>query len=488
MNPERLPDDVTQWPSDPLALLGVDLQVDRRELRRVYAQLIRIYKPEHSPEQFRRIREAYEVVEQFIASRAAGGDGPVAMPPASANTAPQTVDAAAFVPPDAEPPRRTELDPREIDLAWHRAKTGDAAGAYRRLAELAGGEICDDELFVRLYWLLQVAPEADPDRDPRDWLAAGLRRLGPGGRLLTLYRAELADDPREVLSDRSNELFDSSTPQKLLAELAIDRWRAADTIQRHDVICRDLEKLRPIIGEANDVLWARLLMGAMDQLAWNPQPEIVRFVEQCRAEVERIAEHQAILGSEVNHRDLLFDLVKGWGPALGSATIPDDWLRSLRELLKTAWNRPTDTVRPRLISLLTPLVRVPSYGLQWLDELEKCAPVLHHFGRVIEAFFHETHPERPRRELAEVHGKLVEFLGRFRIPLFNGKSPKSPGGKNGPIGREHLLTFCAQASITAAELVTVISASNRVNIATLMAPACDPPFQYLCLAYQAFWA
>ena len=47
-------------PEDPYELLGVPRDAGPRDLRRAYTRLIRAYKPEQHPEQFRRIRAAYE--------------------------------------------------------------------------------------------------------------------------------------------------------------------------------------------------------------------------------------------------------------------------------------------------------------------------------------------------------------------------------------------------------------------------------------------
>ena len=66
MSDRRLPENLDQWPNDPFSLLGVNHASNRREVRRAYAQLIRIYKPEHFPEQFRRIRDAYELLDQRL--------------------------------------------------------------------------------------------------------------------------------------------------------------------------------------------------------------------------------------------------------------------------------------------------------------------------------------------------------------------------------------------------------------------------------------
>ena len=57
-----LPDDVRHWPDDPYELLGITTTTDSRSVRQAYTRLIRRFKPEHAPEQFRRIREAYETV------------------------------------------------------------------------------------------------------------------------------------------------------------------------------------------------------------------------------------------------------------------------------------------------------------------------------------------------------------------------------------------------------------------------------------------
>src|SRR5579872_5824145 len=66
MSAPDLPTDPARWPRDPYRLLGVSPGVSPRDLKRAYLQLIRRYKPEHAPEQFRLIREAYEAASQQI--------------------------------------------------------------------------------------------------------------------------------------------------------------------------------------------------------------------------------------------------------------------------------------------------------------------------------------------------------------------------------------------------------------------------------------
>ena len=65
-SPDGLPDDVERWPADPRKLFGLAPNATHRELKRAYIALIKRFKPEHAPDQFRRIREAYEDLDQIL--------------------------------------------------------------------------------------------------------------------------------------------------------------------------------------------------------------------------------------------------------------------------------------------------------------------------------------------------------------------------------------------------------------------------------------
>ena len=45
---------------DPWAILGVSVQADDQEIRRRYLQKVKEYPPDRAPEQFERVRDAYE--------------------------------------------------------------------------------------------------------------------------------------------------------------------------------------------------------------------------------------------------------------------------------------------------------------------------------------------------------------------------------------------------------------------------------------------
>ena len=60
----ELPDDCDRWPSDARTLFGLAPEATRRDLKRSYSKLIRRFKPEHAPEHFRRLREAFDELDQ----------------------------------------------------------------------------------------------------------------------------------------------------------------------------------------------------------------------------------------------------------------------------------------------------------------------------------------------------------------------------------------------------------------------------------------
>lgn len=60
-----LPPDLERWPRDPFGLLGVKMGSDLKTVKRAYQRLIRVYRPEHYPVEFRRIREAYESAQSM---------------------------------------------------------------------------------------------------------------------------------------------------------------------------------------------------------------------------------------------------------------------------------------------------------------------------------------------------------------------------------------------------------------------------------------
>ena len=52
---------------DPFDLLGLERDCSERDLKRAYARLIRVYRPDRDPAEFRRVREAFEAAQGWLA-------------------------------------------------------------------------------------------------------------------------------------------------------------------------------------------------------------------------------------------------------------------------------------------------------------------------------------------------------------------------------------------------------------------------------------
>jgi hypothetical protein len=363
--------------------------------------------------------------------------------------------------------------------------------------------------------MLRLAPELDPARDARDWLAAGMKQCGLHGRLPELYRCELVEDPHEALRSRCDAAIGCAGHLGMLTELVMARWGGAAKLQEWDVIARDIDALRNRMQDELPV-WGRLLLAAIDHLAWAKQDAPRRTLTVCREEIERVAEHWLPIVGELDQRDTLLELVQACDqltslPNLAAwmlrilvptnvrynqqlvflTNLPAQWRKSLRSLLCNSWNQPFESFRHQLIAVLAPLVQNPIVGLKWLDRLEtRCRPTLHRFGALITMLASQCGAGREVPPHEVLHERLIEFLtaiSKKRYPnrcrqWMRGAHPRDRSG------RTELLMFCLQESITMRQLTDVLASSTRQDLAQFLAPAGSAPLHLICLAYHAFWA
>jgi hypothetical protein len=294
----RLPENIRDWPTDAQSLLGVASDVSRRDLKRAYTRLIKRYKPEHAPDEFRRLREAYEALSSEVEWREIyelrlkqqsneDNDQP-------ANTLkidisgiyrarPQTDDAE--IPNSEPPPKRTEPSSNgELtqDQLWQQALDGrDLTLVYRGLVNWTRKEIPCEIEYARLYWLLTLVAELDTDRDPCEWLLAGIRRYPTSSRLFAMLDAEVRRRNGDVASIFDNKLLDERIPISRLVDLVDLRWYAARRQDRFNVIGSDFEWLkRRLLDEADQ--WLRLLSVGLQHVVLT---HAAGFVNQFREEM-----------------------------------------------------------------------------------------------------------------------------------------------------------------------------------------------------------
>jgi hypothetical protein len=398
MSDSHLPDDPAQWPADPFALLGVDRHVDQRELRKAYTRLIRIFKPEHFPEQFRRIRAAYEMLEGYVqyrescnANGSSSEDKPSGDSTVQHADASEELEAAVIVP--AETAMRVPADNNPAHAAWRLAAEGDPAEAYRQLWELERTPANDSVHYACLYWLLVLQPKLDPVRDRRDWLTAGLQAKGFDARLLELYDRELQGDPEEVLRPRCKQLLECRGPLELMARFAARRWTFAGLMNRWEIIAEELQALREKVSGTDRTAWARLLLAGIEQFQWQEDSRAYNYlVRDYRSELDEYSEDHWELSSELDRCDYLTELTAGWRRLKGNSNLQAGFVDALREMIRRSWAQPFSMVRPQLLRLLSPLVANPRQALGLLDRVcHVSIEVIQQLNMLVDFLYQQRH-------------------------------------------------------------------------------------------------
>jgi hypothetical protein len=415
MNEHTLSDDFSRWPSYPFELLGVPRGASDRDLRRAYARLIRIYKPEQFPEHFRRIREAYEEAQRyssFYTAFEAPEDSrtPLGESPRPTQQMPASPDAGSTSTPAAEPPLpmpRLRSVEEELDEAWDWAVDGDEARAYARLLDLQNRYPQRSEICLRLHGLLSVAPELDTRRSPCDFLVQGLRQTGGSGPCHELYRREIEDDAAEALSERYAELLKIITQPGLLTTFVQWRFSAAGRHQRFDVLGNDLPGLRARLAGDHEEIWLRLVAFAADQLAWAPVPTNPVGLTECLNEAARYDHLQLRCADVFDRLECLERIAAGWQSLMNKGNVPLDLLG----LLSRFWTRPFSEIRQSVMNLLAAIAMQPAVWLAHLDTINEVSPpFLSLFGKILDSYQWTLNTDPDKREPAELERLAQQFL------------------------------------------------------------------------------
>lgn len=352
MSSPQFPDDPRGWPNDPFELLGVARGTSEPDIKRAYTRLIRRFKPEHHPDEFRRIREAYEACltqgrwffppTPFVE--------PVIVVP-SRDVCPETAEPIAAQEARDESESRTPENPVEtvrfevpqfsrqtprIDDAerlWTLAVEGHNEEAYRELKSLAGAHPDRADLFLRLYWLLALTPSLDTALTRHNWLADALVRSKLNGSAVELYRRELGIDPDVALHGPYLELLTSEANPHDLLHIGRLRLFAAGRSRSWGSVDVDLNLLAKRIPLDNELAWLGFLVSASDWTAWEqPWPLSAHIREELgRLKHLELAHAESFDRIEETTR-LATQLAKDWSDAADALLTPA-WQR----LLSSAW-------------------------------------------------------------------------------------------------------------------------------------------------------
>jgi hypothetical protein len=183
--------DTVRWellPHDPLGFFGLASGFDRKDLKRAYGKLIRIYKPESSPQEFQRIREAYEELEsQYrygvqaqVSNQLLNAWSQIAKNDAS-TTSSSKVSSDLAASGSAGESQTTSIQ----ELACK-----NPVEAYKRLA--ANNDKSPQDFFL-IAILADVVDRTDPQRFLK-WLLTGIKQFPTDPGLGRLIREHLTSD------------------------------------------------------------------------------------------------------------------------------------------------------------------------------------------------------------------------------------------------------------------------------------------------------
>lgn len=486
MTDHTLPDDWRQWPRDPFKLLGVRPGVAPRDLKRAYTRLIRVYKPEHHPEAFGRLREAYETLQRIVEHGNylvldVSGEGAVSLrgtseANASSGDSPAAVHEADSAPRPAAP--RALSREEQLDECWRWAIEGDAERAYRGLCELHAQAPHLTDACLRIYWLLAIDPRLDRERSPADWLAAGLQASRLAGPLRELYRRELAANPAEAQTARSIALVDAPAADGHLVDLVVCRWNAVARLgQAVEAIEADLERVGPRLRAGDsDEAWARLLLAAADQLAFAEGDRAAKLLAHCDAELNALVHLQFQLSGELDRLEFARELGSRARSLARRTPVHDEFL----EIVRLSWTCDIGEIWPRFMAYLGAVAAAPEWSLKNFDAVAKSGlPLLSQFRIALRMLDHWLDPSEEARTDDELTATIVDFAREI------------PSGKYAD-WRLPLLGFCLREVIMP-EQVAESLASHREFHLTNDEHASQPLENDLalicvCHACRLFWA
>ncbi len=336
-------------------------------LKRAYAKLIRHFKPEHHPEEFQRIHEAYQSAKRWQSSWYDFDEESFSLP----NTVQLTRDELATA-------QSQSAKTADWEDAWEQAKKGELPLGYHALKQAADREPGQEEICLRLFWLLKLSPLLD-DRPAVSWLVRGMRVRGLRGQMFQLYLQELEHSPLAALEAGTEDLLALPESPDRLGQLLTARARAACRVGKLSKAEAELERMRnPLISES-PAAWVRVLSAVLDEVAWLEWPSSSELYAKWVKELKTFEDMHHGMEYVFDRLELLSELRKRISPLAKHKRI-----LGLVRLAIRSWNTANDIENRRaFFEEFTRWASAPAESLKRLDQAHKAAPQV--VGQIREA-------------------------------------------------------------------------------------------------------
>jgi hypothetical protein len=464
MPEHSLPDNLCNWPKDPYALLGVAHGLNHLDLRRAYTRLIRIYKPEQFPEQFRRIREAYESLQMYSYWQT-NSNAPIepdeSGPTRHVAESTKSNDGLSSTPAESRSLAKNSTPP--YDDFWGIAVAGDLQRAYTGLLEMSRGEACTEQIYLQLYWLLFTRAELDVSRVPYDWLLDGLKACTNYASILEVFRSEISECPRLAYLEELVELL-TMVSDPLLVELLELRWRAATTLEYWDIPVLDMDRFGQRIRGYSEAAWLELLASLCSRLICKARPEPQSLWFKVQQDIEELKHLELSHAAVFDRVEWLTALADEWSSELAEGPV------KLVELFVGGFYEETRSMADEALAFVG--LR-PMEGMAILDELRSEAPHwLDAYGKALDWIGWSSQRRRPEPLSSD---DLLRHAYQFVILMEKYKSYAR--------ARREVLLFCCRKGVPPWDLSQRLA---QVDVgATEFAHLLESD-QTLCLSYRAY--
>lgn len=410
MAEHQLPDDPRNWPDDPFQLLGVEPPISEQDLKRAYTRLIRRFKPEHHPEQFRRVREAYESALErgkwfgFFTSpqlpppppseRTESPTSPVPPPERSESPYSPRVEPE----PEPEMPRRAIFDP--VAEAWKLAISGQQSEAYSTLLDLDRAAPERSDLALRLYWLLAVQPSLDSTRSRHDWLFAALTRSRLSGPSLELYKRELDANPETALFEPYRRLLKVDASGSNLLYVARQRLGVAGLNRSWTTLDIDLSILYDRVAQLNETGWLSYLVGVKAYVCFDQPAPVYEICKDMLARLRHLELREAWAFDQIEEQEQIAQVWRWAVLAPGP----------VRDVVRDAWSASNGGWKKAMQRAAAWATDDPFTAIRQFDQaaqVQQCQLILTTFQRLLD----DCQPSRTTTySPGVIRGLVREFL------------------------------------------------------------------------------
>ncbi len=367
MSDSDLPEDYNLWPSDPYKLFNVPVGSDLKEVKRAYTRLIKQFKPEHFPEQFRLLREAFDRVNTDTSSFA--WEREIQSTRLPVNETREKPAEQVLRPDDQSFLNHAYEDPTK--RVWELAKNEGIPSALDAIHESVWPE--DQKTKVRFieYWLIKTKYPNPDNEEPARFLLENLHRFLDLPTAMNLARTELIAHPDLFFAIDLNKCFRKGNSIYNLPELLRIRWEAACQTQNHQQILVDYQLFSERYFEHRHI-WDGVTITAINFLMWSTDPEVQIRCDEILSNLELDSGLRSSFEEHLTQIDYLKQIILEYQKAILERP---DW-NELLNLVPSMWNRIDSLFVNRAATWLVRASKDISYLMSVFDGLAKSSPRL----------------------------------------------------------------------------------------------------------------